>query len=307
MSNVRMYIYEPMWSESLEQQLKQSSALPIVEEMFYKYGLKVLGGEPSGQAFFLTLDGPTYCRVGMFNNEWFYYSKFYRKQRGRSDIDRQTLTSIKLSSLMKSLEKNNAVPSSVTEVVRYSISKKVRYQIERGIGRTGKDLWGADVQSVHEALRVFFGEKDKLSVSQHAVAECKKLLDQFNASDDNMRQQKDKIEEFFKDGAYAIGQDYLDGYIIAKISINDDDETIYEGPVQRVKNLTDYEGYKDMAGAVTIIRTYLESEKSRYTFVRADDSFLIPVLDKYFTDLDACCVYDRSPSTFDINWMVISA
>jgi hypothetical protein len=311
---MKVYMYEPMWTQELEDKIVALPVLPLVEEMFYKYGLKVLDTKQvhtlflKEDAVYLTLDGLTYCSVSVDSDGvWSYYSRNFIKQRGRTDDDRRTVTSKKLSSLMKSLEKYNAVPSSPTDLIKTNISGNIKSMIERTISGRSKNLWDASADDIHEILKVVFEDKNKSSLDEKTLTSCKNLLDSFNLSDDNVRQRKELVDSFFSESVYMIGQDTLPGHIVTKIGLSENNMVIEE-PFIRVRSLSDHQDYSKMVAATTIMRLHLESLEKDFSFVRKDDpEMLIPITDKYFTNIGACAVYDRHPTAFDPCWLAFNA
>jgi len=317
---MKAYMYEPTWTQELEDLITTSPVLPLVEEMFYKYGLKAIGTDkyllqPSLYKVYLTLDGLVYCSVAIdipngdvSSAVWQYYSKFYSKQRGKDEEDRRTITAKKLSNLMKSLEKYNAVPSSYEDISNIDIVSNIESLLRSSIAGRNKNLWDIRADSIHEALKVAFEGKSILDMNKEAVIECQRLLDTFNLSDDTTRQRKELVDSFFGKEVYLIGQDTIRGHLIAKISKDANNKMVIEEPFQRVKSLSDYKEYTKIIPAITFMKVYMEPLEKDFSFVRANDPELrIPITDKYFTDIGACTVYGRHPTTFDPCWIAFNA
>lgn len=315
---MKSYMYEPMWTQQMEDVIERgylSQTKSLIEEMFYKYGLKVYDLDERSERAYMTLDGLPYCDVGAeYNSEggitYFYHSVFYAKERGRSSEDRQTFYSNKLSSLMKVLEKKKAVAASTEEALCFNLSGSIINQLERNIKNTNKSAWEMDTNHMHELLKAYFGEIDRTSVSQESIVHCKSVLDQYNKADDNKRQRQERIDSFVGNGMYVIGRDAGDGYIVGKISVGKDSNrttTVVEDAFHRVRSLEESPLISNLSGAIPMIKVYFEQRSGEFSFRGDEGSFKLPVTDRYFEDIDVCTTYKTSVSRYTQIWMAIPA
>jgi len=140
------YILAGFESEELEQSLRNSDVFPLVRDMCHKFGLKVLSENPLGglrQAFQMCLPngmaiGKVYTHTNKDNKlEYCYRTPYYKKERGRSDEDKETLHSTKVSSLMATISRVKAIPS-ITQLLDKKMTKlsSAREIMEKAMGNT---------------------------------------------------------------------------------------------------------------------------------------------------------------------------
>ena len=137
---MKPYILKEKYTEKLDKLIDANKAKPLIEELFYQYGLKVmeytvlarvsygkdyshvLAQHPDEDlldknnlvtGFILTLDGLPYACVYVAEEikpTYCYYSVAYSKQRAKfGNVDRGTLRSIHINTLVKNIEKHNAI------------------------------------------------------------------------------------------------------------------------------------------------------------------------------------------------------
>jgi len=317
---MKNYIYEPMWTEELEELLEGTDEERLVIEMFYKYGLKVYAINANyrftKRMILLTYDGLPYCGVFTSKNEegdllYNYYSEFYSKQRGRDMADRRTLSSKKLSSLMKTLEKNDAVPT-VPQQVNVVEAKIIQDLIAFRL-RTGYKQQMIDTDRIHEILKYINGDIAKADLSQDTLSKCKITLDVYNKVDIESENKSKVISEFFENGVYVIGEDIDGGFIVnklqAKINLKDRYESTfdYDEPFQRIQNLEDWEFYNDIAAQLTMMKVYVESKPDiQIEIARTNTLKVITMQNGYVEDLNMVCKLNGL-SSFNPAWLVIPA
>ena len=117
-------IYEGFENEHLEHLINESSCKKLIQELNFRYGLKVISRFDENPLLrrsyetFIMADpsGFAVARVWVDKEDgadvYNYRSPFYRKERGSDSADRETLHSKKLSTLMATLKRNNVVPPS---------------------------------------------------------------------------------------------------------------------------------------------------------------------------------------------------
>jgi hypothetical protein len=147
---MKPYIFAECYDEALENLIEKDRAKPLIEEMFYQYGLKVMHSIPLlrvkygkdvtytsnfelatsvdniSNAFILTLDGLPYCAVYVAELDkptYCYYTLFYHKDRAKyGNDDRGTLRSIHIDSLLKNIDKNKAMPCD-QDIIDYTTNQ----------------------------------------------------------------------------------------------------------------------------------------------------------------------------------------
>jgi hypothetical protein len=163
---MKPYIFAECYDEALENLIENDRAKPLIEEMFYQYGLKVMHSIPLlrvkygkdvtyvsnfelatsvdviSHAFILTLDGLPYCAVYVADLDkptYCYYSLFYHKDRAKyGNDDRGTLRSIHIDSLLKNIDKNKAMPCD-QDIIDYTTNQM--YPLLNGILDSKKEVY----------------------------------------------------------------------------------------------------------------------------------------------------------------------
>jgi hypothetical protein len=163
---MKPYIFAECYDEALENLIEKDRAKPLIEEMFYQYGLKVMHSIPLlrvkygkdvtyvssfelatsvdviSNAFILTLDGLPYCAVYVADLDkptYCYYSLFYHKDRAKyGNDDRGTLRSIHIDNLLKTIDKNKAMPCD-QDIIDYTTNQI--YPLLNGMFDSKKELY----------------------------------------------------------------------------------------------------------------------------------------------------------------------
>mgnify|MGYP003350452783 CR=1 FL=1 len=164
---MKPYILEQAYTKELDNLIETNKVKPLIEEMYYQYGLKVvdsvnliptrygkdvihvktygeiyhIGVTDKVTGFILSLDGLPYACVytAEINNQltYFFYAKYHAKAKARfGNVDRHTTQSIHIESLMKTIEKNNAIPTDdfiISDALRtFSQQQELLYPHEGG-------------------------------------------------------------------------------------------------------------------------------------------------------------------------------
>ncbi len=320
---MKNYIYEPMWTKELEEFLEGTDVERLAIEMFYKYGLKVYAvntrfrGTP--HMVMMTYDGLPYCGVfTSFNDDrelvYNYYSEFYTKQRGKDMFDRRTLSSKKLSSLMKTLENNKAVPT-MSEQVSAPEASEIHKMIESKI-RTGYKAQMIDTDSIHMILKYINGDIPKADLSQDILTKCKTTLDEYNKVDIKSKDKAQVIKDFFENGVYVIGEDTNNGFIVNKLQAELDYKDYYKSvftydePFQRVQKLEDCDFYDDVVAQLTMMKVYTESSPTivnSEVAAKTGNVEVVTLSNGYVEDLNMACQFNKGINSFNPAWLVIPA
>ena len=119
---VEKLILDGFGSDLLVEQINASPTKKLIQELNYKYGLKVLTTTQNSENYthrpleFVVCHPDTGFAVAKVwtvqdggETEYNYRSPYYTKERGSNQADRETIHSRKLSSLMATLKRNNVV------------------------------------------------------------------------------------------------------------------------------------------------------------------------------------------------------
>lgn len=321
------YIYEATWTQELEDMIENDKAKPLIVEMFYKYGLRVYdktyrgSGNYGYNEYFLTLDGLYYCSVWSESidgkDTYAFLGKKYKKARGRDDRDRCTIRSVKLSTLMKVLEKNDAVPSDAKEATnKYStINAVVRYMAEgiRGDKEISmyKNKDDIPTEDIVTLFSVACGTKDYKDITIELKERCKKLLDKWAEQDENVKSLRDKCEVVFKSPMYVIHRASTRGIVVGKVvydGVIGHDGYLDRGqyqeiePFRRVMQIEDYES-DELNALYTMLITHLENNPTYQNNYRPSDKLL--VMDGFIPELNMASYYSTTNSFYEGTWLLI--
>lgn len=267
------YIYEPMRTPALAAAIEQRPDLKkFVMEMFYKYGLRVMQYTDRHGAV-MTTDGLPYCGIKVGINadgvaEYRYYSQ-YCKQRGRTDDDKRTVHSTKLSSLIKTLDKCEAINTNWHSVFHpYTVERFKEYAAQTIKGAT--NVYSS--LSASEIYAVLGAYLENRFIEESLRLKCKEELDKSDRARDIKQQRMQLALETVTNPFTLVGvNEILDGYVVCKMKMNPTDGKLPEYPSaehieiiepwRRVPTLEDYEMFSDIAGAVTMLKVHLETNK----------------------------------------------
>ena len=327
----KAYIYESMWTQELEDAVEASIAKPVVLEMFYKYGLKVISWQKfyiydydervhkessNKQCFILSFNGMPTCSVmaeDMGNNkiEYSIFSKFIQKDRGRDDADRHTLRSVKLSQLIKTLEKRKIIDkfdTSICGTVR-SLLHTTSRNMETKADLKGITSTGDEAEAIHALLKVFYGEIQKDNLSSDNVTKGKLLLDNLNRLDENNKTHLTDISRIYSD-FYLLYTDFSDGYVVTRVKANvsgvgtygrdfiPKDEGIEEvTATHRVLRLEDHPDFANFGGVLTMFKVWLEDNANNKGYRIVKEMFL--ERDEYWKEFNITSYYKDVNSQHD--------
>ena len=311
-------MYEGVWSQKLEDEVENSIAKPLVEEMFYRFGLKVYGmSKDTYGSFLMTLDGLPYCEVyaeKVFNHKkevdeivYCYYSMYYGKERGRDSVDRHTLRSTKLTKLMQTIDKNKALMPDHTSLFNKSIVQNLIDDIKRSMKNPHTRKYIGDV-SVEMVQRLLSDALTKTPATEELKVKYKLILDKWNEADENEQRAHDKVRTVLGNEFYAIAETETEGVAIASFKVtktNDNYNSEYEiiKPFQRVLNIDDYEFIDDIRLPLTMLKLNMEtieiSEHRRRQIGMVEQ--------KYYEDIGVIQTYDSYPAGSDYKpvWTII--
>lgn len=299
------YILAGFESEELEQSLRNSDVFPLVRDMCHKFGLKVLAEAELGglrQAFQMCLPngmaiGKVYTHTNKDNKlEYCYRTPYYKKERGSSDEDKQTLRSTKVSSLMATLGRVGAI-ITVDKLVGKKMGKlsDAMEIMERAMGSTYKsasDLYPDEIQAL---LCAFLGESPSGNHVAVDTLKCKKVLDKYNEADRVRVKKLEEVGRFFSNPFYMIGADSFGHFIVGKVKLTREKQ--YE-IVEHFKRYADITEREDLIPVMTMTKLAHEGEGKH----RLQNGY-IPLTDMYDENLDAVFFYHGQPTHYDYAWM----
>jgi len=303
-------IYEGFETEQLSELINNSSAKRLIQELNFKYGLKVVDKvDPhalsrSSPTSFLLADPSGFMVAKVWADKedghdvYNYRSPFYKKERGSDSADRETVHSKKLSTLMATLKRQDVVPPSSG-----MINKFPSESFNQGMGlmdaHHGRDYKNSSFSAdeIHTMLKVILlGE----SPNELNLNNCKEVLDKWNGQDRIKVEKRKDIERFFFNEFHAIGADKLNHLVIGSVKAmprQGTDNYSYEivKPFKRMKELPDE--FK-----AVMLMNKVHAEGKNVTKFFAD---IVPQASGYNPDLDLINVSTRFVDEFNPHWTLI--
>lgn len=299
-----VYILDGFQTEELKQTIHADPAFPLIREMCFKFGLKVLNftemgiNEGEKRKFQLCLpNGIAVCKAwsGMVDGKraYYYRSPYYRKERGRTAEDKETIHSTKVSSLIATLKRVNAIPS-----VENMNTKKTKL-IDNAMGSMYKAMGSTyksselSANEVHALLCAYLGETPNGNHLTIDRIKCQKVLDKYNEADRVLVKGKEELQRFFYNPFYLIGADGHGHFIVSKVKLVSENQCEIIEPFKRYKNIAERE---DLIPVMTMVKLAYEDK-------HVLQNGYIPVTDKYDENLDSVFFYSERATHYDYIWM----
>jgi hypothetical protein len=311
------YYLDGFGTEEQLNELLASDVLPLVRELQFKYGLKVMGkvmnvGYPQSDKDSYMMCHPNglavgkvwTTKVGGANNdqlEYCFRTPFYAKSRGSDQNDRETIRSTKLSSLMAVLKRQDAVRDK-----KSIMDSKVKL-IKNGVHALRKSVGISDKQNnftpdeIHAMLATLLGEStDGISVPLD-LNKCKNTLDIYKEADRIRDIKREESKRFFKNPFYLIGIDDYHHLLIGKFKMNvlhsDTSKMEYE-VIEDFKRVKTPDDYPELVPLMTMMKVSYENKE-----MRRIGKLNFPIQDKYDEGLDAVFFYSSNPTNYEHAWM----
>lgn len=288
--------------------LVRSKVFPLVRELEFKYGLKVLRSVPVRDNWGDSLLGYQLCNKygiaigkvwtnsegGKERNqlEYCYRSPYYSKERGATREDKETFRSIKVASLMAAINRVGAIPPAdemTTKKVKLANDGIELMRRALGVSNKHSELQADDV---HALLAHFFGENPNSLGLSIDVDKCKNLFDKYNEADRIRELKSREVERAFANPFFMIGIDEIGHFIVGKFKVKDNQYETVE-PFKRYKS---YEDVPEIVSFMTMAKVRYENSGGRLHYG-------FPLVDLYDADLDMTFFYTNAPTHYDCLWM----
>jgi len=297
------YILAGFESEELEQKIKEHQAFTLVRELCFKYNLKVMctteyhhgtafqmchtNGMAVGKVFAQTIeDGKL---------EYCYRTPYYKKERGSSEEDKETLRSVKVSSLMSSIKRVKAIidiPKLLDKKMgKLSDAKDI---MEKAMGNAHKSISELFPDEIQALLCSFLGESPSGNHVAIDTLKCKKVLDKYNEADRIRAKKLEELDRFFSNPFYMIGADSFGHFIVGKVKITGEKQYEIVEQFKRYAAITERD---DLIPVMTMTKLAHEGKGHRL------QNGYIPVMDSYDESLDAVFFYQHQATHYDYVWM----
>ena len=315
---ISKYFLDGFGSEDELNELLASDTLPLVREMQFKYGLKVMSkaanaNYPEKDQFAYMMCYPNgvavgkvwTTRVGGANSdqlEYCFRSPFYAKSRGSDQNDRETIRSTKLSSLMATLKRQSVVVNKTT-----LMDQKVK-TTRRGLDTLRKAMGNSNKTSpftadeIHVMLATVLGESTDGFATPLNLNKCQNTLDVFKEADRIMGVKIEECNRFFKNPFYLIGMDGFKHLLIGKFKMTvmntDDSYACQYETIEDFKRYKTIEEYPALLPLMTMMKVSYENKPQRKI-----GELNFPIWDGYDAGLDAVFFYTSGITHYEHTWM----
>ena len=299
------YILEGFENEQLEQDIKDHAVYPLIRELCFQFKLKVLcmgqlGGKPAFQL--CVSNGMAVGKVFSVMNadnklEYCYRTPYYTKERGRDDADKQTIRSVRISSLISTIKRVKAIPT-VDEMIAKKMAKlgDAEEIMRNAMGSTHKSSSELYADEIHALLCAFLGETPNGNHLTIDTIKCKKVLDKYNEADRVRVKKLEEVGRFFFNPFYMIGADKYGHFIVGKVKVVGAEKYEIVEQFKRYKDITERE---DLIPVMTMTKlAYQNNDRG----IRLQNEY-IPIADMYDENLDAVFFYHGTPTYYDYAWM----
>jgi len=304
-------IYEGFETQQLSESIEESLCKKLIQELNFKYGLKVIHKEdkdprkynPVDKFLLVDTNGFAVAKVWTDKEDGYdifnYRSPFYRKDRGSDSADRETLHSKKLSTLVATLKRNHVVPPPDGMINKFQICDSLNQAISHMDSHHGRDYKNSpfSVDDIHAMLKVILlGE----STNQLNINNCKEVLDKWNEQDRICIKKQEDIERFFNTEFYAIGADILNHLVVGSVKRVQKSATSHYSfeivkPFKRMVDVPD-----ELKAVLTMNKVYMEGKESSTFYAN-----IIPQANGYNPDLDLINTVARKVDEFNLAWTLV--
>lgn len=313
---IERFLYEGFRDEETYTALKDSPAFPLVRELEFKHGLKVLrhctaqdkDGYNVDSAFLMVnrygiAVGKAYAHLVETKMTYCFYTPHYNKERGSSHNDRHTIHSGKISSLMATLTRHKVIPTPEQLVNnKMRVIKNLMEEQRRGLGQSEKSTMGWTANELHAVFLMALGKSPNTDWVQVDQNKCIETLDKWEEAD---RVAKVKIEEgkrLFANPFYLVGSDHMGDYLIGKFRVSSfSTDNVETEVIEPFKRYASYESVPDLIPVMTMMKLSFETKD---TMRKLKNGF--PVWDGYDAGLDAAFYYNSSPTEYEQVFMATS-
>lgn len=313
---IERFFLEGYRNEEHYQELVASDTFPLVRDLEFKYGLKVIRrtsmammggyrvvawllGYPNGIAVGKAYTDKVHQPIPKPpTTEYCFRTPFYSKERGKSREDKQTLRSVKVSSLMAALARHQVVPP-VKDMVERKVKQVSTAQevLRRSLGTSIKTQ-ELSPDEVHAVLLMALGRSPSSTWSSVTQDKCQKVLDKYEEADRLRKVKQEEAQRMFYSPYWMVGVDEFGDYLIGKFKLTKSvilDTVTYE-TVEPFKRYPSYEDVPELVPLMTMVKVAHENETHKVG--------IMPVTDKYDTGLDAVFFYSSQATHYDHVWMV---
>lgn len=363
--NIKDCIEPKLYTKELEEQIKNAKVYPLIQELYLVFELKVSSVQPISWHEY---DGKYQYRYGVNNPSEssvnnrdimdcfmvshrglpaalvFYdtpndrYSFHYRatvKERGRNSWDRKTISSVKISQIIKTIHKKDINFASAYDHLIDATSTKGHYQVDyRDDGKDYKKALSSmqDKFKSHQKslLDSYKGRDSMLALIDNVYGDKKPIAHEFDKFFneyidkgkklcETYESAKEMVDSETKNGFYALGINACTETVIAGTYVPDekydkhgDREYWKLQDTEVIQGIEDYKSYDDINSILTMLKITLEEkETDNYSFQIINEYW---INSSYLTWIEELGVLykakiyseQQSSNPFSIYWLLIA-
>lgn len=285
----------------------------FAQELYHAYGLRVVGkakihpyrNDNSVENTSYVVADVGELAVGRFfvekiSNTEFQYcfnTPYYEKERGSDTLDRHTVRSKKLSTLMRVMKKNNVVVNS---------DHVYQGRLAPILNRMGRYVADAKGSEPHKGNNISNEDWHKLLLAikegktfEEINLACNKsfeyLLDKWNDVDKTKAIRDEELLRFFANGV-LLGMDSMNQFVLVELVKSEKPMTIER---KCIKRLTSLDEYPDVQAIFTMFKTYCEETLTHEGFKRNG----IPDRNDYYSAVDVVTVAEGLHDPLGCLWL----
>lgn len=301
------FMFKGFYDEAVYDDLRRSNTFPLVRDLEFTYGLKVLkkskrggwvmcyrNGFTAGEAIYgddPETDKPTFR----------YFSPLYSKARASGWEDKHTIRSQKQSSLMGALKRNSVVTVSLNKI-QQDIQSTLHDLVNLQSGAIGRSSYTPNLSAdeAHALVARYLDVKvDRKNVAISA-ARCQDILDKLTEVNRISDLKLVESRRAFMNPFYLVAAYPNNEFVLGKLKCTNVDVR----PTPEI--LQDFCRYKDVQStgdgsfiaAATMLKVANEDKPSKIA------GFTV-VQDKYDLDLDVGYCYRAQPTDYEPCWTMI--
>jgi hypothetical protein len=339
----KSYIEDNIFSVELEESLGDSKVYPLAQELNHLYGMKVTnqialrkdlyGGRIQygfcdmrknlatnttiskiiDDGFVLSHGGIPTCVVYHDDNVYHMYVPYTIKERGRDAWDRRTISSTKISQIIKTLTKKKYARNHTVKPIFLKYTDLMYSHVEGGklLGNKRRDLvdhqstlnFGTRKEHVQALVdKVYNGAE---GISHEADTFFKEYIDSSNKMRQDIESHSRIARDEISNGFTAIGVTRSDGYLVGSVSYNESLLEFELTDTQCLRSLDQLSHYDSLKPMLTMLKLRLEDtgvDVDRDYFLNGGGARWEEALSIYFshTMRDDC-----GNNPFDIRWTLL--
>ena len=294
MANVQTYLHSHADKALTEQHIADNMAFPFLREITHKYGLKVIGAR-GDNSFVIN----SYTKMILADEQGFPTSVIWMdkdtgaynirntmqyKDRGRHWEDKFIYFGKRISSLMKTIDKEGLIPKNSEEFLNrtFGISlRSVTQKISSEYGNIEKNNRYFDGDEIHNLLQIVLNNRSIESLSKESIAKVKDTFDKYGQIDIMREKRVTEMASVFDKPMRVVMYDGL-GFMVGKIKLDvtwgTHDMSCLNSShgyiVENFKRINDVDECPELIPTLTMLKVMMQEARNDHTFV--GDSGLFP-------------------------------